>query len=178
MSRQHLYKAAQPIKVEALNMRDDIMKNIRENFGWIKDLVMVAGMCGVLYLNLNYVTNTKFDSFVKDTDARYETVQAAIVSIDKSLLLLQQNNKLLADLTIKVERIDNIQRDLVEQQKTDTAANAELHLLANKVATVDATVARFSAVDLSTHFKEEYQKITDIEYRLKAIESKLPVSPK
>lgn len=159
-------------------MRDDIMKNIRENFGWIKDLVMVAGMCGVLYLNLNYVTNTKFDAFVKDSDARYETVQAAIVSIDKSLLLLQQNNKLLADLTIKVERIDNIQRDLVEQQKTDAAVNAEVRVLANKINQVDATVARFTSFDLATHFKEEYQKITDIEYRLKSVESKLPVSPK
>lgn len=161
------------------------MKNIRDNFGWIKDIAIVCGMCAVLYLNLNYVTNTKFESFVKDTDARHESVQKAIISIDKSLMLLQQNNKIMLDmqtmdsaLAAKIENVYDVQRGILAQQKLDMEVNIEFKTIANIVHKLESEILVLESSKISEHFSEYYKKLVDIEYRMKLLESKTAVSPK
>jgi hypothetical protein len=155
------------------------MKSVKENFGWIKDLAMVFGMCGVLYLNLNYVTNSKFDTFVRATDARYEIVRSAIISIDKSLLLLQQNNKLMLDLQVdvknlelKTEQIRDIQNEIVVQQKEDLQVNTEFRNIATIVHKLESDLFQIKEEKLSQHITDNLKYLNELDFRVKLVENK------
>jgi len=155
-------------------MKNDMapLNFIKDNFNFVKDMAMVLGMCGVLYLNLNYVTNTKFESFVQANEGRMDGIQAAIASLDKSLALLQQNNTMLTTLQVNVANITTVLNDVVQQNKEDAAVSVEFHKLAEKVTIVDKTVAAISLTDLAQHIKDEMKQLNDIDTRLKIIEIK------
>jgi len=154
-------------------MNEHIMKLIKENFAWVKDIVIVLGMCGVLYLNLNYVTTNKFDSFVASNDIKYNAIQAAIVSLDKSLALLQQNNKVLSDNQFQIAHMNDVLNDVVQQNKSDAALTKEFRDFMIKYTVTDNALSQLQSLDIGKHIKEEYQRSLDIEYRLKMLEGKI-----
>ena len=117
-----------------------MLKLIKENFGWIKDIVIVIGIVGMLYLNQNFVTNSKFDAHVKSGEASLESVRVSLSTIDKTLALMQQNQSILIENekqiginTIKVAEHESLIRQLQQLHmeayiQADSIKNAEMEI--------------------------------------------------
>lgn len=70
--------------------KTNMITTIKNNFSVIKDIGMILGMCGILYLNANYVTVQKYEAYQKANDLAHREIQTALVSTDKTLALMQQ----------------------------------------------------------------------------------------
>jgi len=148
------------------------INKIRNHFPWIKDIAMVFGMIAVLYLNLNYVTNSKFDAFVAANDVRLDAIQSTIISLDKSLALLQQNNIILTSLQLEVSRINKLQIEVIQQNIIDAAVNNEFHLLVPRVYSLENDVKQIEKLNLNIFLKESSAVHAEIDHRLKDLEKK------
>jgi len=146
------------------------MKILKDNFGLVKDFTMVLGMCGVLYLNLNYVTNSKFDTFVVSNDTRLDAIQTTIVSLDKSLALLQQNNSILQTLQAEMAMVKTDLNIAMQQNKEDAVINLEFHKMTTELHKLEIEVSNLQTFNLTEHFKSQVSILSEIETRLRLLE--------
>jgi len=148
------------------------IKKMRDNFPWIKDISIVLGMCAVLYLNLNYVTNAKFDTFVAANEIRMDAIQKTIASLDKSLALLQQNNNILQSLQSEVTRINKIQSELIHQNTIDATVNTEFYALLPRIFLLESELKQMDKLRLDVFLKDSAAVHAELEHRLKILEKK------
>lgn len=94
---------------------DKIMKYLRENFVWIKDIVMVIGMIAVVWLNSHFVTIEKFEAYKKENDAAHVEIQKVLSGIDKTLALMNQQAVMLIehDKQIRLNTIKLAEHDIL-----------------------------------------------------------------
>lgn len=147
-----------------------MIQKIRDNFSWIKDIAIVLGMCAVLYLNLNYVTNTKFEQFVNANEIRTDAIQSTITSLDKSLALLQQNNGILTTLQTDMLKMNAVLNDAVQQNKVDVKSDIEFHDTLPKIAIMEANLAQLMRLQLDAHIVNDAVKKSELDLRLKRVE--------
>jgi hypothetical protein len=130
-----------------LNRKISMIRYFRDNFSWIKDVVIVLGMVGVLYLNSHYITVDKFEAMKSANDSAHASIQTTLVSIDKTLALQAQNNALLVDAQ--------------HQIKVNTA----------KLTEVDLRVRNIEELGIASFMKESLVNRARLDVRLSALEA-------
>jgi hypothetical protein len=70
---------------------------LKNSLPWLKDIVLVIFVITTWYLNTAYVTTAKFDQFSKQNAAEHIVMTSTMVSMDKTLALMQQNTTAIAE---------------------------------------------------------------------------------
>jgi hypothetical protein len=128
-------------------------KFLKDNFGWVKDIAIVIFIVLGLWANANFVSNERFESYQKAQDIKYQAIQVTLVSVDKTLALMQQNQTIL---------IDN-----EKQIKINTA----------KLAEIELRTKYLEGFDLARHIINDAALEARLELRLKALETLHPIVP-
>lgn len=142
----------------------------RNNFGWIKDIAMVIGMVGVLYLNSHFITIDKFDDSQTKNEMAHQGILTTLVSVDKTLALMANNQveilEIKADMKIRTEQIN----ELISQNRIDAAFNELFKDTSVKVATLETKLNGVDMNELNRFMKESAIQRAQLEVRLKAVE--------
>ena len=147
-----------------------MFKFLKDNFSWVKDVAIVLFMVVVLYLNAHFVTIDKFEVYVKANDLAHEGIQVTLVSVDKTLALMQQNQASLVEhdkqIKINTSRLADIEGRLKYSDE-----NAKMLVAAViKAAEVDTRLKTIEALEMDKHIKRDSERFIDYEIRLKMIE--------
>ena len=126
-----------------------MLKFIRDNFSWVKDVGIVFFLVLVVFANSNYVTNTKFESYVKSNHEIQLQVNNSLNLIDKTLALMQQNQII-----------------LVENEK-------QIRVNTTNIAEHDSQFRQLNALHLDQYIQNDLIKNAETEFRLKALEKVL-----
>lgn len=124
-----------------------MFSKLRDNFGWVKDVAIVFGMVGILYLNGHYVTTERFEAYQKGNDLAHQSIQTTLISVDKTLALMQRNNE-----------------QLIENEKS-------IQLHNSRIAELDARIKAIESSDIDTFMKQSAIHRAQLEVRLSAVET-------
>jgi hypothetical protein len=117
-----------------------MLKFVKDNFSWVKDVGIVLFLVMVVWANSHYVTIEKFDNYVKANNEIHLQVNSSIALIDKTLALMQQNQVVLIEnekqISINTLKIAEHERDIHQLQllrldayiQSDVVKNAETEL--------------------------------------------------
>lgn len=125
-----------------------MLKFIKSNFFWIKDIAIILFCLCVLYLNANYVTITQFRELEKSNFSQHEAIQLTLISVDKTLALMQQNQTILTEHDILLKSHDKW------------------------ISSLDNKLKIIETLDLSSQVKVNTFKLLDLEFRMKNFEKK------
>jgi hypothetical protein len=125
----------------------NMLKFIRDNFVWVKDVSIVLFMAAILYLNSHFVTIEKFEAYQHANDLAHQAIQTTLVSVDKTLALMQQNQTLLTD-----------------NQKQITINTA-------KIVETDLRVKSLENLNVDDFMKESAINRKELDIRLKSLEA-------
>jgi hypothetical protein len=128
---------------------NNMFKVFRENFGWIKDMSVVVFLIGILYLQSHFVTTEKFELYQKANDLAHQAIQITLVSVDKTLALMQQNNSV-----------------LVENEKA-------LKMLTSKVSELDTKTRYYDSLEFDKFMQQSAVHRAELDTRLKSLEKKM-----
>jgi hypothetical protein len=74
-----------------------MVKFIKSNFSWLKDVTLILFMICMVLLNARYATNDRVNLIAKENDNAHATLLTSFTSLDKTISLLQQNQSILID---------------------------------------------------------------------------------
>jgi hypothetical protein len=123
-----------------------MLKFLKENFNWIKDIGIIIFLISIFVLNARYVTVERFEMSMKANELAHNAIQITLVSVDKTLALMQQNNTIL---------IQN-EKAIKDVNKLTTEMDLRLKLLEN--------------LGIEQRLKDKTLKILEIDLRLKLLE--------
>jgi hypothetical protein len=115
-----------------------MIKFLKDNFAWIKDIGIVVFMIFILYFNAHFVSLERFDAAMAANELAHDAIQTTLASVDKTLALLQQNNTMLTEnekqikvntallttLDVRVKMLESMEPD--KQIKANTIKTVEL----------------------------------------------------
>lgn len=142
------------VLMSASTIRTNMIKFIRDNFGWVKDVGIVIFLVLVMWANAHYVTVEKFEAYQKANDLAHAATSATLVSVDKTLALMQQNQEL-----------------LVENQR-------DIKNLTTRVVAIESDVKLLDSLGIDNQIKTTSVKLIELDFRIKALESTHVNSPK
>jgi uncharacterized membrane protein len=126
---------------------NNMLKFIKDNFYWVKDIAIILFMVAVLYLNSHFVTVEQFKTSEAANLLAHTSIQTTLVSVDKTLALMQQNQTTLSEHEIQIKTLE----------KT--------------MASFDTKIKLIESMDQSSQIKINTFKLFDLEARIKLIES-------
>ena len=124
-----------------------MIKFIRENFGWVKDVGIVIFLVLVMWANAHYVTVEKFEAYQKANDLAHAATASTLVSVDKTLALMQQNQEL-----------------LVENQR-------DIKNLSVRVVSLESDIKLLNALNIDAQIRTTSAKLIELDFRIKALET-------
>jgi hypothetical protein len=109
----------------------NMIKTIKDNFVWIKDLAIICFMAGILYLNSHYVTIEQFRASEAANISAHEAIHSTLISVDKTLALMARNQVILTEHEIVLKSHDKSINSLDSRiqliEKTDTSSQVKLN---------------------------------------------------
>lgn len=135
-------------------IRTNMIKFIRDNFGWVKDVGIVIFLVLVMWANAHYVTVEKFEAYQKANDLAHASTAATLVSVDKTLALMQQNQEL-----------------LVENQR-------DIKNLTTRVVSIESDLKLLDSLGIANQLQTTSTKLIEMDFRIKSLEAVRVSSPK
>jgi hypothetical protein len=155
-------------------MKDNLMnvlKLVKENFGLIKDIGIILFMVIILYFNAHFVSLEKFEAAQEANRLAHQSIQTSLVSVDKTLALMQQNQAALIEnekqIKINTGRLGDIEgkyKYFEEQIKTVSS-------IFQKSSEMDARIKILESLELDKYIKQNILKMADYEVRIKLLEA-------
>jgi hypothetical protein len=132
--------------VGILSKKQNMIKILKDNFSWLKDIAVVSGIAILLFLNAHYVTIDKFESSEKSNEMAHQAIQTTLVNIDKTLALQAQNQDM-----------------LISQQK-------QIVINTTRLTEIEARLKFYDAIQLDTFIRTSLVKYTELDARIKNLE--------
>jgi len=174
MENYHTHKKAD--KSEEREVGSGIMSFIRNNFSWVKDLAVILGIVGVMYLQGHYVTIEKFEAESKLNSEAHTTLIAALASMDKTMALLGRTQSDISDLSAQVKINTATLATVVQQNKVDAEYNDLFKNSATKLSEINVRVGNLESLNLQKFVQEQLVGAAQRDLRIKVLESFYPPS--
>ena len=143
---------------------------IKNNFGWVKDLLVIIGLVGVMYLQSHYVTLEKFEASTKSNNDAHIALIATMTSMDKTLALMGRNQSDISDLTAQVKIHTSTLADVVGQNKIDAEYNNLFKESATKISDLNNRMSSIESLGLQLFMRDSLVNRAQLDVKLKSLE--------
>lgn len=148
----------------------NIMDFIKNNFSIVKDIILIIGIIGVMYLQGHYVTLEKFENNSKANVDAHQILIVTMASMDKTLALMGRNQSDISDLTSQVKIHTKLIDEAISQNKIDSEYNTLFKENSTRISEINGRLLNIESLNINKTLQECMVSRAQLDIRLKALE--------